>query len=492
MKKIITIIMILLAFNLNVKAEENEYIFDYLPTYEKEGKTYLDLKLIDPSKMISKYNEIICSDNPTDTYCIEDYYYRVFAMLVNDYKTGSLDYNISYDNGKITITYYDTESTSHDYYIEFEESKDENITKISNEINNNKYVIYGDSLINLASKIDNFTYYSFKDKSIEDKNYNLLLSMFPEFKEIIEKYPDYTFKIITGPSGGFPGQMNGGCIIGIYKDNLLLDIEYVDFEVNSILLIPESDEENLNDSTLNLLSKYIDTSKITITDNLDMSEEDIKDILYNAININKHLGLTKTDYRIKTVDITINGASEFYYIVEVPKENYQELIVKSFDSKTGISFYSSGYNIPSDTKIIVDDLRDNKIITENGKENNIDLTQIYDISLKRLYDNSLIENTPFGVDIYLPTDKYQEGETVKIYYIKDEKIQDEEILGNVVQKDGNTYIKFTAKHFSVYAIGEEIETEEVPETLDNISQNIILAILSLTSVIIIIKKYKFN
>ena len=76
-------------------------------------------------------------------------------------------------------------------------------------------------------------------------------------------------------------------------------------------------------------------------------------------------------------------------------------------------------------------------------------------------------------------------------------IQDEKIEGTVVNVDGNLYVKFIAKHFSTYAIGEEIDEspsnpegednnkneEENPATFDDIDSNILMGIISFISLI---------
>ena len=94
----------------------------------------------------------------------------------------------------------------------------------------------------------------------------------------------------------------------------------------------------------------------------------------------------------------------------------------------------------------------------------------------------------FSLIIEISLQSQQENDKVNIYYIKDNAVQDEKIEGIVVRVDNKLYAKFIAKHFSTYAVAEELSTSGSgsitnPNTGDNLGLYIILGLSGLGALV---------
>jgi len=246
MKKIkyLIICLLLLVFPTIVKAETSIEMIDKIPHYQKDGKDYLDINAVNPNNMPSKYCEVMYSGNKED--CEYDFFFRYIQLILIQKNIENIflfqGYHFDLKDDKVVINYcpegnrVSPDCASKEFYVEWKnQTKEKEVKEISDAINKQEYMVYGDAILNLAYNNDNFEYYSYKDENFEKGNYNAVLSMYPEFKEIIEEYVDYEFVLTSGPSGGGPGQDNGGSMVGIFKDGTLVDVEYADFIVNYVL-----------------------------------------------------------------------------------------------------------------------------------------------------------------------------------------------------------------------------------------------------------------
>lgn len=492
LKVLVCIICILLLPNM-VNAESN--VFSKFPTYEKDGKEYLDVKAINPASTPTDFcNSVYGDDEESQKMCRDNYIQSYMSILLRDILGETYeDYTYQIKEDKVIVTYspytdeVPTENEIKEYNIIWEEYKDkEAVVKLSKEIKET-YTAYGETHISMAYHIDNFEYYDYLHGNMKKGNYDLVLSYYPEFKEIIEEYTDYKFVLVTAPSGGFPVQLNGGAMVGIIKDGVLLNAEYVDFKIQSILFVPMDDSNNLLKSAENLLKKSFDENIIITKSNLrdEFTDAEWQDALKGYLNIDEYLNDPADKiYNYETVIVKVgNSTINNFMLVEIPKEKYRELVVKSKDKNSGINIVSKGLDLPIDVKIQVEDLKNNEEINNNGKENKIKFEEIFDITLKRRYDGSFVEQTPSGVEVYIPVSNHKENDKINIYYIKDNLVQDEKIEGTVVSVNGKLYAKFIAKHFSTYAIGEEIEEIENPNTRDSIGNSMLIGLISLIGLI---------
>jgi len=487
-------------FMPNIVNAESD-MFSKFPTYEKNGKTYLDIKAINPMDTPTEFcKNVYGDDEESQNACKNDYIQRYMHIVLKDVlgeDNNTYSYQISEDNVKITYCPNDYQSVNEcqekQYNIIWEEYKNKDeVVKLSKEIKDT-YTVYGETHINMAYHIDNFSYYDYLHGNMKKGNYDLVLSYYPEFKEIIEEYTDYEFVLISAPSGGIPLQLNGGALVGIFKDGVLLNAEYVDFRIHSILFVPLDNSNDLIKSAENLLKKSFKKNKtIEITKNSDFDDEitdsDWQEILKEDINVDEYLQDTedkKYNYELVSVKVGNSVIKNNFMILEIPKEKYKELVVKSKDKNTGVNIISKGLDVPIDVKIRVEDLKNNKAINNNGIKNNIKFEEIFDISLIRRYDGTFIEQTPSGVEVYIPVSNYKEDDKLDVYYIKDEVVQDEKIESTVVEVDDKLYAKFIANHFSTYAIGKDISENniDVPNTFDGITNSILLGMISFIGLI---------
>jgi len=226
-----------------------------------------------------------------------------------------------------------------------------------------------------------------------------------------------------------------------------------------------------------------------------MTDSDWQEILKEDINVDEYLQDTedkKYNYELVSVKVGNSVIKNNFMILEIPKEKYKELVVKSKDKNTGVNIISKGLDVPIDVKIRVEDLKNNKAINNNGIKNNIKFEEIFDISLIRRYDGTFIEQTPSGVEVYIPVSNYKEDDKLDVYYIKDEVVQDEKIESTVVEVDDKLYAKFIANHFSTYAIGKDISENniDVPNTFDGITNSFLIVIVSFIGLIGLLKYFK--
>ena len=264
----------------NVVNAESD-VFSKFPTYEKDGKEYLDIKAINPSDTPTEFcNNVYGDDEESQEGCRNDYALRYLQIILKEQLGTSFEdyerYSYKVNDNKINITYCPidyqlaTDCQEKEYNIVWEEYKNkEELVKLSKEIKET-YTVYGETHINMAYHIDNFEYYNYLHGNMEKGNYDLVLSYYPGFKEILEEYPEYEFVLISAPSGGGPLQLNGGAMVGIIKDGVLLNAEYVDFRIHNILFVPIDGNNNLITSAENLLKKSFKGEKeIKIIKNTD-------------------------------------------------------------------------------------------------------------------------------------------------------------------------------------------------------------------------------
>jgi len=157
---------------------------------------------------------------------------------------------------------------------------------------------------------------------------------------------------------------------------------------------------------------------------------------------------------------------------------------KATDIVTDVEISTEDFNIPLDTSIFVDMIKNG---TEKYKEiiDKLDINNAYIYDFK-LFSSSLdkyiskLENGYFEIKIPVP-EEYK-GKSLVVYYVKDDGSKE----NYEVITEGN-YVRFKTNHFSVYALAEEKvdvndnETKnnntEVPKTNDNLITLIISFII---------------
>lgn len=304
-----------------------------------------------------------------------------------------------------------------------------------------------------------------------------------EFKNMIS-VPKVTAKIsIQAGVGEALGEYFHCAIVfaydGIIYDYLESDADQnLDFEfaANNIMYIPEK-TENTSEAFIAAAKKRIDA--LLGKNDITISAKPIENL--------------KTDFEIVEFNIDdyiedVSKAGDYYYLVKINNEEYPFLIVKddskinittTKDETTGIEVVTTDPSVPSDTKVIVNEIKKDtdahKTIANTLK---IKEFKAFDISLysESLKDNiKKLENGVFQVTIPLGSEYI--GKNLSAYYITDTKIEEHKIS---LDENGNA--TFETDHFSTYIIAEAgltLNGELVPKTYDPIKAILVTGVMGL-------------
>ncbi len=204
-------------------------------------------------------------------------------------------------------------------------------------------------------------------------------------------------------------------------------------------------------------------------------EEFVEYLTYGELNVADE---DKYDFDNKYyyIENTETGYSVPFLIVRDSDKMITNMNFKTADLDTNISIKANSSSIPSDTSVVVENKGDS-LNEELGLVDGVS----YDLKLYSITNNKKISDAngdKFTVSI--PVTEDLATEDLVAYYIDENgKVHEYDVT-----VDGET-ASFDTDHFSTYTIGYKGagNSEKVPETGDNLYQNLLISILSMFTLI---------
>ena len=153
----------------------------------------------------------------------------------------------------------------------------------------------------------------------------------------------------------------------------------------------------------------------------------------------------------------------------VPEKEIKKIFVTSKNYNSDISIETQSADVPLDTSVEAEDVT----IKYKG------FLKAYDIDLYSGIKDEYITQVKDGIIVRIPLLDDYDKKKLDIYHIAEDGKKGEKYQATVEEIDGKKYAVFTTNHFSIYAIEEEIEEIENPNTYDEFYKYIGLLIVSL-------------
>lgn len=249
-------------------------------------------------------------------------------------------------------------------------------------------------------------------------------------------------------------------------DGIVYDIANpVAFVERNIIYVPDDTEitrEAFISAATSRIKAYLKDVDVEIVYGGLIEEIDPKRLMYPIEQI---VDLEKTTG--EWYKVIING-HEFKFLIAQGSDKMNEPFMNTKDAKTDISIQTSSYNVPLDSKIIVDILDINSLKYRELMEK-LNIKEGLSIDLK-LFSESLknyitkLEDGKFSV--YIPVSSLDSGKQYIAYYLNEDGTKEEHKV-----KIENGYATFETDHFSTYTLTEITKidvSENNPQTGDNI------------------------
>ena len=499
---IITCILALITpnfVNALTEDEANE-ILNSLPIKEVDGKKIMETKIVDPSYVMDNQCTVNKSGPTTDEWIKEckEYLYQDIILtylkyLGYDTTDIMLEFNENdYKNAVLSYFFDDSDAgtTSISINVEVSYLKDAD----TKEIEKAKKVLAGfeDSDRLYGLQLINLIYHY---GAIEDADYNkeTIFGRYQDFKKTMEEYPEYKFISNGGRGGGDTLVRERYIQAGMFKDGIMYGIKQVIHHENQILFVDKDSTGNIKEKIEARLNEYFN-NKVDVNIEIDdtFSIEDIyatdeisgREWFNNFVN--EILGTNGLEFTAYFANIKINNIEMGFVVTEVPSKYVNNLYVEAYDSTTGVSIKTESYDVPIDAMVNAKDIKNNTNIINNFENDGQTVESAYDISLIKCYNGSFIHKIDKGIEVYLPLDgEYNSNLNYKVYYVSSTN-EKEEYDTEIVTINGKNYAKFVTNHFSSYVLTSEtkgkVNTEntvvENPQTLDSVSENILMIIVS--------------
>ncbi len=478
---------------------------------DKDGSYYLKVNYIDPDIMIEHFDDfcpIISEDyedyvanfnlnieyhqehgetlqskeewqNEQIGYCKDNYYHSMFDAYLN--KKGLYNDDISFYlkekntaslSGDITETEGKYQTDSIDVKIIYNTDYDEKeIDKAFSKINlfKNDYKIDSLSYFNLIYHTD---YECPKD----------LLYYNQEIKKVLETFDLDEIQIVDAGYGSALGVEGAMYFITYSKNGIVYAAKHISIDAIKLLYVDKDEPGNIKEKVKKRLKEYFN----------------------NKVQISNIVVEKDPDYNEYFVTMNFNGKNIEIGVLEVSKEELDDVIIESVDKNSGVNVKTSSYDVPLDAKVTGQDVKNKKYVKDAFNKNNLKVDIAFNITLSAYSNDTIINKIDRGIEVYVPvSDDYIVGSKHKVYYIKDDASIGETLEGEIVYLNNKKYLKFFTYHFSTYALAQTVnstndntngnlvsnnnQNEKNPNTIDNIETYIILSFISLISSLLLVK-----
>lgn len=274
--------------------------------------------------------------------------------------------------------------------------------------------------------------------------------------------------------------------MGVFYDDSLYANKQQGLYLKRVIYIPNDTadkKESYIAAAQNRINQYLGKDNL-VTVEYGGKLEDLEEWMLDSSILNED---TDGNY----YNITVKGKTYKFYIMKGTNEQLKMPVYTAKDYNTNIEISSSDANVPLDTAITVDIVKNSNIEQTLGTN----VYVAYDISLysdAKQVNITKLENGKFKVSIPIPENLKNKEITVIYINSKGEK---EEHIANV--KDG--IATFETDHFSTYILTEKDnkttydEKDNTPETgtIGILNYVILLTSISFLGIIVLKRKY-FN
>lgn len=305
------------------------------------------------------------------------------------------------------------------------------------------------------------SYYHYGNIMVNDMyNPNVLLYRFQEVKDLLIDNDQFDY-VFSTPVGGTTGPTGANLIGGLIvkKDGVITGFKKITFALDYVFYVDKDDNRDVYVKAQERLNNFF-RGKVAVT--------------VDALN-----GEYDQDFDGYFTEITIKGEKYSIFIKEVSKEQLDEYEVKAKHKYSGIFMETDSFDVPSDAILDVENKKEDKDVIKAFNAKKFKLVDAYNIDIVKNTNGSLVKEVEGGVVVYIPINGKKLGDKIRVFHVTDENIVGDEFEGEVVELEGNKYVKFVAPHFSTYAIGESLtDTVTNPNTSDNAVYSIIMLLLS--------------
>ena len=432
--------------------EEAETVFENFGISVDESNNRLDLNMIDFDTLI---NNSCTVDSSIDTLCksnlVDVLLYDYFVSL-NDEVKPYVDYTITYDVvnniGELKVFYFDENDSrkqlGRKFSGLFEDADDKNVKNAYKVLDNvkNTYMLAGYNTIN--------SYYHYGNIMVNDMyNPNVLPYRFQEVKDLLIDNDQFDY-VFSTPVGGTTGPTGANLIGGLIvkKDGVITGFKKITFALDYVFYVDKDDNRDVYVKAQERLNNFF-RGKVAVTVDAENGEYD-------------------QDFDGYFTEITIKGEKYSIFIKEVSKEQLDEYEVNAKHKYSGIFMETDSFDVPSDAILDVKNKKDDKDVIKAFNAKKFKLVDAYNIDIVKNTNGSLVKEVEGGVVVYIPINGKKLGDKIRVFHVTDENIVGDEFEGEVVELEGNKYVKFETTHFSTYAIVEALDTVTNPNTSDNI------------------------
>ncbi len=284
--------------------------------------------------------------------------------------------------------------------------------------------------------------------------------------------------------GIFVGIGEGNTGLGIFKNEILYNVVDIPRNLTNILVpvidVPNTiNEEDLKEYVLSIINNYINKSGY---------QEPVESTQCTL----------KKGATVKGVDIpngytiTFNGTDSYDLIIR-----QEESTLQIKDEATNIKIDTTTAVLPVNTKLVADEIKEGETFNLATKvlKDLVDKINVYDITLQ----SNGVKVQPNGkVKVSIPIPEGMDTNNLVVYRI-DEAGNKTEYIVTVETIDNIQYATFETDHFSIYVLGEKINTptavaegekDDTPKTgTNNVVLNNLGLIVGLGTVAIITKGF---
>lgn len=391
------------------------------------------------------------------------------------------------DDGTITFTLdlYNPETGENERgektcYIEYAETDAKVLEKAKKYVSkiSDNYIVYGLNALSAVYHYGEFDIF---------KGPKSLVYRYPELKKVLSnKEFEFDVDYIVG-CGGTP--VTGGCELSaaIRKDGITYATKRIMLSENVVIPVDKNAAGTPYEKAVKRIKDHFGEKNVTIElnpespDIMDMDEEE------TSPEANDLFGTKDVEYIGYRANILLNGKRATIVIIEVEKKLIDKYEVRAKHNQTGVNVYTESPDVPIDATIEVENVKDKDYVKKAIHELKHNLLTAFNIDLLKTTTGVKINEIEKGIEVYIPINNKNIGDVLLVHHIKEDGTLGDKFEGEVVELEGNKYVKFTTTHFSTYAVLEdttEKSTENNPETSDSIKTVIIILGLSLMTLII--------
>ena len=311
--------------------------------------------------------------------------------------------------------------------------------------------------------------YHYNDLGTITRDNTLAMLRFPKLKQDMQKHPQYDYGFRIYGMGGTPvGGGQAGYLI-IKKDGIVYDTKEVSLWFSSIFPVDKDGEGTIYERAVKRIKDYIGQDvKVEIDRTY---EETLTDLIKEPANL--AFGTKDVDYVAHQVMVKIGeDGRDTLLIIEVDKKLLDKYQVKA-NHESGITINTESPDVPSDATIEVKDVKDKEYVLKAIKELKKNILSAFDINLIKTGTGIKITTIKDGVEVYIPIKNKKVGDKLEVHHVKEDGTTGDKFIGEVVELNGQLYVKFKTTHFSTYAVVDE---ETNPDTL-TLGENVALVLL---------------